>query len=169
MSLSRCVLSAVGACLCGAAIAAGTGNGHKHTSQIGMPGSTEEVSRSIEVVMTDNSFDRSNIDIQPGETMRFVVHNRGRLVHEFNIGTPHMHEEHQRDMLEMMQAGVLTPTGMKHGAGMMQHDHTNSALIEPGETKELIWHFQRKVDDLEFACNVPGHYQSGMVGAFHFN
>jgi uncharacterized cupredoxin-like copper-binding protein len=47
----------------------------------------------------------------------------------------------------------------------MEHNDPNSVLIEPGTTKELVWTFS-KSSDLEFACNVPGHYQSGMVGQF---
>jgi len=45
----------------------------------------------------------------------------------------------------------------------MTHDDPNSALIEPGATEELIWNFTKAMG-LEFACNIPGHYQSGMVG-----
>lgn len=80
-----------------------------------------------------------------------------------------MHEEHQQDMLYRMQEGTLTPTGMKHGAPAMQHDHENSILFDPGQTKELIWQLPSKVEHLEFACNVPGHYQAGMVCALRFN
>jgi len=49
----------------------------------------------------------------------------------------------------------------------MKHDNPNSVLIEPGKTKELIWKFH-KARRVKFACNVPGHYQSGMVGAIEF-
>jgi uncharacterized cupredoxin-like copper-binding protein len=57
---------------------------------------------------------------------------------------------------------------MDHGAmaGMghaMQHDDPNSVLVAPGKTAELTWTFS-KATRLEFACNIPGHYQAGMVG-----
>jgi len=45
----------------------------------------------------------------------------------------------------------------------MKHDDPNSVLLEPGETKELVWTFPKEAT-LEFACNIPGHYQAGMVG-----
>jgi uncharacterized cupredoxin-like copper-binding protein len=32
---------------------------------------------------------------------------------------------------------------------------------------ELIWRFTRAMT-LEFACNVPGHYEAGMVGQVRF-
>jgi uncharacterized cupredoxin-like copper-binding protein len=40
-------------------------------------------------------------------------------------------------------------------------------LVEPGKTKELTWTFT-EATDLEFACNIPGHYESGMVGDIRF-
>ena len=44
----------------------------------------------------------------------------------------------------------------------MAHKHSNSVLLSPGESAELIWKFNNSVD-LEAACNVPGHYDVGMV------
>jgi uncharacterized cupredoxin-like copper-binding protein len=53
---------------------------------------------------------------------------------------------------------------MDMGNGMtMKHDDPNSVLLEPGKSAEVIWTFPKKAE-LEFACNVPGHYESGMVG-----
>lgn len=49
-----------------------------------------------------------------------------------------------------------------HGHGM-KHDDPNSVLVEPGKTAELTWTFT-KATNLEFACNIPGHHQAGMVG-----
>ena len=45
----------------------------------------------------------------------------------------------------------------------MAHKHSNSVLLSPGESAELIWKFNNSVD-LEAACNVPGHcYDVGMI------
>lgn len=38
----------------------------------------------------------------------------------------------------------------------------NSPLMEPGETAEVVWTFNTK-SELEFACNIPGHYDCGMA------
>jgi uncharacterized cupredoxin-like copper-binding protein len=46
---------------------------------------------------------------------------------------------------------------------MMSHDDPNSILLEPGQSGEVIWKFAAS-GSLEFACNLPGHYESGMVG-----
>jgi uncharacterized cupredoxin-like copper-binding protein len=40
-------------------------------------------------------------------------------------------------------------------------------LLEPGKSKEIVWKFTGK-GDIEFACNVRGHYQAGMYGDVNF-
>jgi uncharacterized cupredoxin-like copper-binding protein len=47
------------------------------------------------------------------------------------------------------------------GHGM--HNEPNSLLLEPGKSGEIIWKFPKHAK-LEFACNVPGHYDAGMMG-----
>jgi uncharacterized cupredoxin-like copper-binding protein len=143
-----------------------------HTYDFGQPAAAAKATRSVEVVMGDMSFTPKNIEIKAGETVRFVLVNKGQLLHEFNLGDAVKHAKHQQEMLQMQQSGMLTPTGMKemdHGSmagmdhGMMKHDDPNSVLVEPGKTAELTWTFT-KATSLEFACNIPGHYQAGMVG-----
>lgn len=148
--------------------------GHGTNPVIGQPGTAAKVSRTVAVELRDIAFDLGSIDVKAGETVRFVLMNTGQILHEFNIGTAAMHEEHQKEMMTMMEHGMLTPTGidaekmnMDMGAGSMKHDDPNSALVEPGKSRELIWTFG-KAGKLEFACNVPGHYGAGMVGNFKF-
>ncbi|POA23654.1 MULTISPECIES: copper-resistant cuproprotein CopI [unclassified Pseudomonas] len=146
-----------------------------HSYDFGQPAPAAKATRSIEVVLNDMSFDPKAIQVKAGETVRFVLVNKGQLLHEFNLGDVAMHAQHQQEMLQMQQSGMLTPTGMKemshdmadmdHGSmdHSMKHDDPNSVLVEPGKTAELTWTFS-KASSLEFACNIPGHYQAGMVG-----
>jgi uncharacterized cupredoxin-like copper-binding protein len=125
-------------------------------------------SRTVELVLGDMYFEPKSLQVKAGETVRFVLVNKGQLLHEFNLGNAAMHASHQQEMIKMQQSGMLTPTGMQHhdmghGAGEMKHDDPNSVLVEPGKTAELTWTFAKAID-LEFACNLPGHYQAGMVG-----
>lgn len=46
--------------------------------------------------------------------------------------------------------------------------YPNSVLLEPGQSEEIVWRFSKK-GNIEFACNVPGHYQAGMYGDVNFN
>lgn len=128
-----------------------------------------QATRTVELTLGDMYFEPKAVEVKAGETVRFVLTNKGQLLHEFNLGDAAMHAHHQQEMLKMQQSGMLTPTGMKpmdmdHGSmGGMQHDDPNSVFIEPGKTAELTWTFA-KAANLEFACNIPGHYQAGMVG-----
>ena len=72
----------------GTANAAGSkDHGHGEKAAIGQPGTPAKVSRTIEVRMFDNYYEPESLSIKEGETIRFVIHNKGALVHEFNIAT----------------------------------------------------------------------------------
>jgi uncharacterized cupredoxin-like copper-binding protein len=148
----------------------GHGSGHG-TTEIGQPGDPSKVSRTVEVVMHDNYYEPETISVEQGETVRFVVKNAGALVHEFNIATAEMHRDHQPEMMMMVEHGVLeadrinmeAAAKMQASMGHGMHDAANSALLEPGKTGEVIWTFGKSTE-LEFACNIPGHYDAGMMG-----
>lgn len=153
----------------------GHGHDHRGAMSIGEPGHPDRVDRTVTVRMGDNFFEPESLEVTPGETIRFVIENSGEYLHEFGIGTPAMHAEHQKEMAAMAEHGMLTPTAMltempqmDHSKMMgamptMRHDDPNSVLVKPGETRDLVWKFS-SAKDLEFACNIPGHYESGMVG-----
>ena len=164
-ALTVCLIAGA---LSGNALAAGSGSHehHEHKIEWGAPAEADNVSRTIEVEMGDIWFKPESINIKAGETVRFVVTNSGQLIHEFNIGTSHTHAEHKKEMADMMAHGAMTATHLNHDKmehGGMKHDDPNSVLLETGQQAELIWTFSKPVE-LEFACNVPGHYEAGMVG-----
>ncbi len=137
---------------------------------IGEIGKSEDVTKVITVKMFDNYYEPSEIKVKKGETVKFIVKNMGDLVHEYNIATKEMHIKHQPEMLKMVQHEILLADRidkdkMKKMAKMdhaMAHKHANSVLLEPNETGEIIWKFSSTAQ-LEIACNVPGHYEAGMV------
>ena len=153
--------------------------GHEHASgdhasdsaAIGQPGKALDVTHTVTVTMTDNRYEPERISVKKGETIRFVVQNEGIFVHEFNIGTAKMHKAHQKEMMMMFEYGVLELHKINHarmkmdmgGGKTMEHNDPNSVLLEPKNSAEIIWRFDMD-GMLEFACNVPGHYESGMVG-----
>lgn len=167
------VLALPVAALAGPGQAAGHDHGGHHTgAEVGKPGKASEASRTVEVVMYDNYYEPESITVDAGETVRFVVRNEGMLVHEFNIGTAAMHAAHQEEMQMMVEHGVIQGDSINRemmkmdmgGGKTMEHDDPNSVLLEPGKTGEIVWTFADAVD-LEFACNVPGHYDAGMYGS----
>lgn len=148
------------------------GNHDHSTGEIGEPGKTGHVSRTVQIVMYDNYYEPEKLDVKEGETVRFVVANKGELVHEFSIATAAMHKAHAPEMEMMVTHGVLeadrinweAAKKMQETMGHGMHEEGNSILLEPGQSGELIWLFPDHAE-LEFACNVPGHYDAGMTGS----
>ena len=144
--------------------------------KIGTKGKVSEVSRIIKVVMYDNYYEPSSFQIKSGETIKFEVENAGMLVHEFNIANKMMHMKHQPEMMRMVENEILLADSidkekMKKMAKMdkaMAHSHSNSVLLEPKQKGEIIWKFDNAVN-IEVACNVPGHYQVGMIAKVDIN
>ena len=135
----------------------------------GEPAPAAKATRTVEVVLKDIAFEPQSLKVKAGETVRFVLINKGQLPHEFNLGDKGMHAEHQKEMIAMQ--GKLFTAGMNHDGmdhGQMNHgdhghDAGNTVLVQPGQRAELTWTFRQSAP-IEFACNVPGHYQAGMVG-----
>ena len=74
---------------------------------IGVKGNEENVDRVIKVLMYDNYYQPNNFKIKKNETIKFVVENKGELVHEFNIATKAMHLKHQPEMMMMVEHEIL--------------------------------------------------------------
>ena len=137
---------------------------------IGVKGNEKDVDRVITVLMYDNYYKPNQIKIKKNETIKFLVKNEGELVHEFNIATREMHQKHQTEMMKMVENEILLvdkidKKKMKEISKKnpsLAHSHSNSVLLSPGESAELIWKFSNFVD-IEAACNVPGHYDVGMI------
>ena len=144
--------------------------------KIGSKGNESDISRTIKVVMYDNYYEPSSFQINAGETIKFEVENAGELVHEFNIANKMMHMKHQPEMEKMVENEILFADSidkdkMKKMAKMdksMGHSHSNSVLLEPKQKGDIIWKFDNAVN-IEIACNVPGHYQVGMIAKVDIN
>ena len=137
---------------------------------IGIKGKASDVTKVIKVNMYDNYYEPSKIKVKKGETVKFVVTNKGELVHEFNIATKKMHIKHQPEMMMLVENEIILSDKIDKKKMMemskknpaMAHSHNNSVLLSPGEKAELIWKFSNSLE-IEAACNVPGHYEAGMV------
>jgi len=121
----------------------------KEQKDWGIAGELRDVRRTIEVGMADTMrFTPARIDVRLGETVRFVVLNRGKAMHEFVIGTRAENEKHA----ELMK---------RHPG--MEHDEPYMAHVAPGRRGQIVWRFNR-AGQFEFACLVAGHYDAGMKG-----
>lgn len=124
--------------------------GHaKHDEAVGKPGDPNKVSRTVEVIMSDNMrFTPSRIRVKRGETVKFAVKNAGQVRHEMVIGPMKELKEHAEMMRKMPE---------------MEHAEPNQLTLDPGKSGELVWQFT-KVGTFDFACLQPGHFEAGMVG-----
>jgi len=142
-------------------------HGPAHVMSGGKMGDPRKVTRVIEVVATDNAFSLKSLQVKDGETVRFVVRNDGLDPHELLIGTKAEHAEHLKMMRAMMDEQKKGGHAGHAGAGpTMQHG--SGVMVAPGKTESFVWIFQR-TSDLEFACDIPGHYEDGMRGPITFS
>jgi uncharacterized cupredoxin-like copper-binding protein len=107
---------------------------------------TPPQARTIHIRIHFSRFDPNDIEIQPGQTIRFVVENTDPIDHEFIVGDEHVQRAHE--------------------AGTEAHHppRPGEISIAPGETVITTVTFPSQ-GSLLFGCHLPGHYAFGMRGA----
>lgn len=121
----------------------------KEQKEWGIAGEPKAAKRTVEFKMSDDMrFTPDRIEVKQGDTVRFVLKNDGKLMHEFVIGTKKELDEHAALMVKFPN---------------MEHDEPYMAHVAPGKTGEVVWTFNRP-GEFDFACLIAGHYQAGMVG-----
>ena len=115
----------------------------------GIAGDAKSVKQVITLIMNDSMrFTPNAITVKQGNTVRFVVKNDGKQMHEVVIGTKKDLDEHAALMVKFPK---------------MEHDEPYMAHVAAGKSQNLIWTFNR-AGTFDFACLIAGHYQAGMVG-----
>lgn len=104
--------------------------------------------RTVTIDMIDLAFRPDRLDVQVGETVRFVFRNRGKVAHDAFIGDKAAQASHEKEMQDM--------GGMGHGGSR------EGVTVEPGKTGEIT-HTFGSLGQLEIACHQPGHWKAGMV------
>ncbi len=106
--------------------------------------------RTVHITIHHSAFDPDELDVAPGETVRFVVENTDPIDHEFLVGN------------EQVQA--------VHELGTEAHH-----APKPGEmsvpaltTRVTTYTFPTGHGSTIFGCHLPGHYAYGMRGAIRF-
>jgi uncharacterized cupredoxin-like copper-binding protein len=101
--------------------------------------------RTMHITIHFSRFDPSDIEVQPGQTIRFVVENTDPIDHEFIVGDEQVQQAHE--------------------AGTEAHHppRPGEISIAPGETVITTVTFPL-TGSLLFGCHLPGHYAYGMRG-----
>ncbi len=121
----------------------------KEQKEWGIAGDAKSVQRTVTLTMGDNMrFTPDKLTFKQGETVRLVIQNKGKLLHELVIGTKKELDEHAALMVKFPS---------------MEHDEPYMAHVAAGKAGGMIWTFNR-VGEFDFACLIAGHYQAGMVG-----
>jgi uncharacterized cupredoxin-like copper-binding protein len=138
MGMQRSLLAIVAA----GVVIGGCGGGD-HESH----GSTAAATRTVDVVMKEFAYEPASVTVAPGETVKFVFKNEGKILHDALIGDEAAQQAHEQEM----RAG-----------GMKQHGDDNDAVkVIPGETGSLT-HTFKAGESLIIGCHETGHYQAGM-------
>ena|SRR5688572_30422047 len=115
----------------------------------GQTGDPRKAKRTVKVDMSDAMrFTPAEISVKRGETVRFVVMNSGKQMHEMVLGTMKELKEHA----ELMK---------KHPG--MEHDEPYMAHVQPGKKAEIVWQFTN-AGEFHYGCLIAGHFEAGMVG-----
>jgi uncharacterized cupredoxin-like copper-binding protein len=115
----------------------------------GRAGDPKAVTRTMKIAMSDTMrFSPATLSIKQGETVRFIVRNDGKVLHEMVLGTPEDLAKHAELMRKFPG---------------MEHDEPHMVHVKPGRSEVLVWQFNRP-GEFRFACLVAGHYEAGMTG-----
>ncbi len=115
----------------------------------GIAADPRKASRTITVDMNDTMrFTPSELKVRQGDTVRFVAHNKGKVLHEMVLGT----------LADLKAHADL----MKKNPGM-EHDEPHMAHVAAGKTGEIGWKFTQ-AGEFYYGCLVPGHFEAGMMG-----
>jgi uncharacterized cupredoxin-like copper-binding protein len=102
--------------------------------------------RTVDITIHHSRFLPANIEVAPGNTVRFVLHNTDPIDHEFILGNEEVQARHETGTEAHHRAipgEVSVPAGGEASTTYM--------FSEPGT--------------LLIGCHLPGHYAYGMRGS----
>ena len=115
----------------------------------GRSGDPGKASRTIHIDMNDEmQYLPNRLRLKVGDTVRFVVRNSGKIMHELVLGTMSELKAHAELMRKFPD---------------MEHDEPYMAHVAPGRSETIFWQFTRP-GEFYYGCLVPGHFEAGMFG-----
>ena len=126
---------------------------HDAPQAYGQPADPKKPARTVEIVMSETDdgrmiFTPDRVRTKAGEQILFKIRNAGELDHEFVLGTASANQKHSMEMQKNPH---------------MEHDDPNAIRLAPGKSGVIAWKFTQS-GEFEFACLIPGHRESGMIG-----
>lgn len=100
-------------------------HGDDETFPVGKPGNAANVTRTVNVEMSDlMRFSPSQLTVKRGETVKFVVKNTGKIRHEMMLGT---------------EAGLKEHAALMRKFPEMEHAEANAVTVNAGKSAQVIW------------------------------
>lgn len=106
---------------------------------------TPPVTRIVHIRIHFSRFDPNDIEVVPGQAIRFVVENTDPIDHEFIVGDEQVQQAHES------------------GTEAHHAPRPGEISIPPGQTVVTTVTFPSQ-GSLLFGCHLPGHYAYGMRG-----
>ena len=101
---------------------------------------------TVRITIHYSSFAPDSLDVDPGETVRFVIRNTYPIDHEFILGDEHVQLVHEE------------------GTEAHHAPRPGEVSVPAGETVVTTYTFPENPGELIFGCHLPGHYDFGMRG-----
>jgi uncharacterized cupredoxin-like copper-binding protein len=115
----------------------------------GREGDPKKVKRVIRIDMSDTMrYFPDEVRIKRGDTVRFVLHNKGDVSHAMVIGS--MEDLQKRAALMRKRTEPADIAG-------------DGVYVAPGRNAPLVWQFTR-AGEFYYGCLMPGHFDAGMIG-----
>jgi uncharacterized cupredoxin-like copper-binding protein len=108
--------------------------------------------REIRIDIRYSAFSAHRVEVEPGESVRFVLVNRDPIAHEFIVGDARVQLVHEE------------------GTEPRHPPRPGEISIPPGATRSTTVTFDEDpaASFTLFGCHLPGHYAYGMSGAIEF-
>ena len=118
-------------------------------------GAASDGARTVEVDMVDIAFEPDRLEVNEGDTVRFVFANRGNAAHDAFIGDADAQADHESEMRADLD-------DMGHGGGHGDANDEEAVTVDPGDSEELTYTFDEG-GTIEIGCHQEGHYDAGMT------
>jgi uncharacterized cupredoxin-like copper-binding protein len=102
--------------------------------------------RIVDIRIHFSRFEPGAIDVEPGQTVRFVVKNSDPIDHEFIVGDERVQSAHEA------------------GTEAHHEPRPGEISVRAGQTVVTTVTFPDRSGSLLFGCHLPGHYAYGMRG-----
>jgi uncharacterized cupredoxin-like copper-binding protein len=122
--------------------------------------------QAIDITMTDNAYQPTQLSVPKGETVTLRFVNDGTVRHEAVLGDAAQQEAHQQEMSAstMMDNMDMNPSS-GGDPGNMAGD-LDAVVVEPGQTGTITTTFDQSGVIL-IGCHQPGHWEAGMKATIH--